>query len=341
MGSSARVLNYSAGALTAKILFIGEAPGRLGADNTQIPFHGDVAGNNFEDLLSFAGISRSEIFVTNAVLCTPKDERGNNATPNAGEVSNCSSFLRRQIDLIDPKIVVTLGATALAAVQTIEPHGLSLRQVVRSSHSWYGRLLIPLYHPGQRAMIHRSLANQRSDYQFVSETLRRLDSPKARSAGVTKADALALAQVIIGARGKVSYFELHKLAYLIEYLHVRRTGTRLTNAYYIRQKDGPYCTDLQLSRLQRTASWLKVVKLKNQLILSSASGDSGHLFSKPEFSSVSESAVEDALRRYCYDSEAELKTAVYMTAPMRHMLRKERIQKINMYNAPIDFLAAR
>jgi uracil-DNA glycosylase len=51
MKGSQRVLNYSAGNLEAKIMFIGEAPGRLGADESGIPFHGDKAGNNFEILI--------------------------------------------------------------------------------------------------------------------------------------------------------------------------------------------------------------------------------------------------------------------------------------------------
>ena len=81
MEGSKRVLNRAAGALNATIMFIGEAPGRLGADASEIPFHGDKAGHNFEELLEGASLSRADIFVTNAVLCNPKDENGNNAPP--------------------------------------------------------------------------------------------------------------------------------------------------------------------------------------------------------------------------------------------------------------------
>jgi uracil-DNA glycosylase family 4 len=341
MADSARVLDHGAGSLRAKALFIGEAPGRLGADATGIPFHGDTAGNNFEDLLALSGINRSEIFVTNAVLCNPKDAKGNNSTPNSTEASNCSGFLRRQIELLRPEIVITLGAVALEALKVIAPHSLSLRDHVRTKNAWFGRLLIPLYHPGQRAMIHRSLANQRSDYQFVAETLRRLGTQRRPSSAATKADVLALARYILSIKGKVSYFELHKLAYLAEYLHVRRTGTRLTKGYFIRQKDGPYCTDLQLSRLQKADPALQITKLEGQLFLSLTSGQSGHLFSEPEFAGAARTAAEDAIQRYTYQSESDLKTAVYMTAPMRNILRRERAENVSMYNAPIDFLAAR
>jgi len=52
-------------------------------------------------------------------------------------------------------------------------------------------------------------------------------------------------------------------------------------------------------------------------------------------------AVEEAIRRYGHQSDADLKTAAYMTAPMRNIMRKEQAQKVSMLNAPIDFLAAR
>jgi uracil-DNA glycosylase family 4 len=133
MCGSARVLNYSGGNLNADLFFIGEAPGRLGADETEVPFHGDVSGRNFEDLLAFAGITRDDIFVSNAVLCNPKDEDGNNDTPNPLEVANCAPFLKRQITVINPKIVITLGAVALRSLSIIEPHKLVLREIARST----------------------------------------------------------------------------------------------------------------------------------------------------------------------------------------------------------------
>jgi uracil-DNA glycosylase family 4 len=342
MVDSARVLNHGAGDLRARALFVGEAPGRLGADATEIPFHGDAAGNNFEELLAFAGISRGDVFVTNAVLCNPKDDRGNNATPNRIETGNCSGFLRRQVELISPSVVITLGAVALEALKSIESHALNLRDHVRTTHQWYGRLLIPLYHPGQRAMVHRSLANQRSDYQFVAETIRRVDAKRRVPSGASKSDVVALARLILSMKGKVSYFELHKLAYLAEYLYVRRTGTRLTKAYFVRQKDGPYCTDLQLTRLQRAEPGIQVTKSKGQLFLSYSSGHSAHLFQGMESAAEAAAvAAQDAIQRYSYDSEFDLKTAVYMTAPMRNILRRERAENVNLHNAPIDFLAAR
>jgi uracil-DNA glycosylase family 4 len=155
MANSARILSDASGNLTSEIMFVGEAPGRLGADQTAIPFHGDTTGNNFERLLQDAGLDRNSIFVTNAVLCNPKDAHGNNATPSQAEMTNCSQFLKRQIDIVDPRLVVTLGQTALTAVGQVSPHSLVLAQNVATVTPWYERFLMPLYHPGPRAIIHR------------------------------------------------------------------------------------------------------------------------------------------------------------------------------------------
>lgn len=341
MCNSARVLNYSAGNLNADLLFVGEAPGRLGADETEVPFHGDTAGRNFEDLLTFSGISRNDVYVTNAILCNPKDKNGNNSTPTAVEAANCHPFLRRQIELVNPKIVVPLGNTALKALSEIESHTLSLSKNVRTIQPWFGRLLAPLYHPGQRAMIHRSFANQRSDYQFVAEEWRRLTSSRKKSSGVTKSDVLAVARYLLASRGAVTYFELHKLAYLTEYLHVRRSGRRLTSAYFIRQKDGPYCTDLEITRLRKSDDSIRIFNEGSKLCLQLGANQTPQLFdNQTTISDEAKVAADEAINRYGGKNESELKTAVYLTAPMRFLLRREQSSHVNLYNAPIEFLAA-
>ena len=340
MCNSARVLNFSAGNLNSKLLFVGEAPGRLGADETHVPFHGDTAGKNFEDLLSFAGITRNDVFVTNAVLCNPRDSDGNNSPPTPSEIENCREFLKRQMELVNPAIVVSLGNTALRALGNIAPHALALASHVRTANRWFGRLLVPLYHPGQRAMLHRSYANQRSDYQFVAEEWRRLQHARKSSGGYTRADVLGIARYLLSSRGSVSYFELHKLTYLTEYLHVRRCGHRLTSGYFIRQKDGPYCTDLEINRLRRSDGNIKVFKSGNSLCLRLGESDNPELFSSQEIPANARESADEALQRYGDKTDSELKTAVYLTAPMRFLLRKEQSAKLNMYNAPIDFLAA-
>lgn len=336
MEESARILSLAAGPLDAQIMFIGEAPGRLGADSSEIPFHGDKAGHNFEDLLGFAGLNRSNVFVTNAVLCNPKCDKGNNSTPTRTEIANCSAYLKEQIDLIQPKIVVTLGAVALDALNNINPHALKLSEDVRTIKEWYGRKLIPLYHPGARAMVHRSMANQRSDYQFVSETLRRMNKLPAKIYGKTREPIATVAREIIKRKGKVSYFELHKLFFLIEWEVFDRMGERLTNAFFLRQKDGPYCTDLHLQKLRKALPGLTVTGDANRPVLGL---QQVNLFQQDQgdYSGSTKEIINEVVDSAAALTDAQLKSRVYLTKPMRSLLRIEKTCMINLYNSPIKF----
>ncbi len=319
----------------AEVVVVGEAPGRLGADASELPFHGDKAGHNFESLIETVGIDRSRLFITNAVLCNPKDEAGNNATPKPVEISNCAPYLKDQIDLIDPKIVVTLGAVALRSVGQIHAHNRVLNESVRSSIPWYGRELIPLYHPGQRAMIHRSFANQLADYQYVAERLARVGRRRSDVQGASSLETVALAEAIVGRFGPVSYFALHKLLYLSEYIYSTRNDCRLTNAYFVRQKDGPYCVDLHPVKMARAGSRLHFGSRNGSYRVHF---EDQQLFTPPlELDRRVEEVVEALFRKYYGLSEEKLKTSVYLTRPMRSMLRKERAGS-NQFNAPINFL---
>jgi len=175
MAGRRRVLGPANGSLSARILFVAEAPGRLGAERTGVPLSSDRTGRTFNTLLESAGLTRSEIFVTNAVLCNPQDEDGRNDRPTSVELANCRDHLVRLIGILDPAWVVTLGAVALEAIGRIEPHNLNLRDHVGVPTRWADRWLLPLYHPGPRALIHRSLAAQAADYTrlaaMIAETM--------------------------------------------------------------------------------------------------------------------------------------------------------------------------
>src|SRR5712691_5995705 len=102
MSERAAVLSELNGPVDARVMFIGEAPGRKGADRTRIPFSGDQSGKNFERFLASIGLTRAEIFITSAALCNPRTVTGANRRPTAREIRNCSDFLRRTIELINP-----------------------------------------------------------------------------------------------------------------------------------------------------------------------------------------------------------------------------------------------
>jgi len=170
LGARRKVLSSANGSMDSRVLFVAEAPGRLGADRTGVPLYGD---NNFEVLLGNIGWRREEVFITNAVLCNPKQENGNNGTPTQEEIANCSAYLEMVIALINPDVIVTLGTTALKALAMLSPHGIELRDGVAQTVPWRNTRLFPLYHPRPRAILHRSLAKQRSDFMLLSKIVHR------------------------------------------------------------------------------------------------------------------------------------------------------------------------
>lgn len=174
------VLTELNGSVAARIMFIGEAPGRKGADRTRVPFSGDQSGKNFDRFLASIGLSRAHIFITSAALCNPRSESGANRKPGKTELTNCSELLRRTIEIIDPAVVVTLGSVALDALKLIEPHDLSLKESAAKGQSWDGRVLVPIYHPSPQVLAsHRREAEQLRDYKVVARAIKslcRLDS---------------------------------------------------------------------------------------------------------------------------------------------------------------------
>lgn len=321
-------------------MFIGEAPGRLGADTSELPFHGDKSGHNFESLMEQVGLSRYDAFVTNAVLCNPKDANGNNSTPSPIEIANCSSFLKEQLDLVGSPVVVTLGAVALRATDLVQPHGLSLREGVRKSHAWAGRKLIPAYHPGQRAMVHRSFANQLSDYQFVAETVRRTTEKRQHrqsgKAGPTSEKVGAAAQVLLQECGEISYFALHKLLFMAEVRHLEATSRRLTAGYFVRQKDGPYCVELNASRLSILVPGCRSRTIGGKLMIAlgqpSLLGDGRK---EPVLDASAIRTLAKVAEKYGHMPISKLKTAVYLTQPMRALLKQEKALHLNLFNSSV------
>ncbi len=169
-----RVLTPANGPLSARVLFIAEAPGRLGGDKGGVPLTGDASGRNFLRYLMAAGLKREDVFVTNAALCNPRTERGTNAPPSASELRACSSFLARTLDVVQPQIIATLGSKALAALHLISPHSYTLRDHAAVAVSWNGQTLYPLYHPSPQVAISptgRSHAAQEADYAALRRLL--------------------------------------------------------------------------------------------------------------------------------------------------------------------------
>ena len=168
------VLSELNGSPDARVMFVGEAPGRKGADRTRIPFSGDQSGVNLNRFLNSIDLNREDIFITSAALCNPRSESGANRKPTQKELQNCSEFLRRTIELVNPRVIVTLGSVALEALKRIQYHELNLKDSAARIHSWNERVLVPIYHPSPQVLAsHRRDAEQLQDYQVVKKAIDR------------------------------------------------------------------------------------------------------------------------------------------------------------------------
>lgn len=132
----------------AEIMLVGEAPG-FNEDKQGRPFVG-AAGRFLEELLGVAGLTRSQVFITNVIKHRPP----NNRDPLPDELAACRPYLDRQIELINPRVIVTLGRFSLG---TFFP-GSMISKVHGEVRQQEGRYFFHLYHPA--AALHQDKLRQ-------------------------------------------------------------------------------------------------------------------------------------------------------------------------------------
>ncbi len=146
LASQATQLVMGDGDPNADIVFIGEAPGK-NEDEQGKPFVG-AAGNFLNEMLAAAGMDRSDVYITNIVKYRPPGNRD----PFPEEKQAFWPYLAHQLQIIDPKVIVTLGRHSmeffLPTARISQIHGHAVRKKVKyhdgTSHEW---LIVPLYHP--------------------------------------------------------------------------------------------------------------------------------------------------------------------------------------------------
>ena len=126
------------GNFNSDVIFVGEAPGR-NEDLRGEPFVG-VAGKKLSAALENAGISRDEIYITNTVKCRPP----NNRNPSSDEIRNCQPFLRKQIEIIKPEIILCLGSVSF---HYMSGSTMSISKARGRIFDLDGIKLIPTFHP--------------------------------------------------------------------------------------------------------------------------------------------------------------------------------------------------
>jgi uracil-DNA glycosylase len=157
---------FGAGNPNASIMLIGEGPGQR-EDELGIPFVGK-SGELLDNILNACGFSReNHVFIGNIVKCRPP----NNRDPLPEEKEQCIEFLYRQIEMINPPILVLLGRVALQGL--IDPKA-SITKMRGEWIEWKGRLVMPTYHPSALLRNPKLKYDARDDFKKIVEKYQEL-----------------------------------------------------------------------------------------------------------------------------------------------------------------------
>jgi uracil-DNA glycosylase len=150
---------FGSGNADADLMFVGEAPG-MHEDLQGLPFVGR-AGKLLDQLLEEVGLRRSDVFITNVLLCRPPGNRD----PQPDEIDTCKPYLHRKIELIEPKVVCTLGNFATKLL-TRSQRGITGVHGRPQVHEIGGRTVrvFPIYHPAAALRSTRTLEELREDF---------------------------------------------------------------------------------------------------------------------------------------------------------------------------------
>ncbi len=156
-------LVFGVGNPNAQLMFVGEGPGR-DEDLQGEPFVGR-AGQLLTDIITKGmGLKRDDVYIANVVKCRPPENRN----PEPDEVAACEPFLKKQIDLIRPKIIVGLGKFA---VQTLLQSKVPITKVRGNWHSYHGIKFMPTFHP---AYLLRNPADKKLVWEDIKKVIKEL-----------------------------------------------------------------------------------------------------------------------------------------------------------------------
>ena len=166
---------FGEGNPNADVLFLGEAPGSSEAKQG-IPFCG-MSGKILNELLASAGLSREDIFITNTILCRPD----NNRNPNKDEVENCRERLDKLIEIMQPKVIVTIGNFATdriigkTGIKSIHGKQFEYKDNIK---------VVPVIHPASYLYSGRNpelFQQMKDDFKTISEIVKNNNKNRQKS----------------------------------------------------------------------------------------------------------------------------------------------------------------
>ena len=152
-----------------RVMLIGEGPG-FNEDKQGLPFVGQ-SGKLLSELLSHAGLTREDVFITNVVKCRPPGNRD----PLPDEIAACSNYLDRQIEAINPDVIVTLGRFSMSRWFP----GERISQVHGKPRRSGERMIVPMYHPASALHQRAILPDIQADFRQLPVHLAKVAEERA------------------------------------------------------------------------------------------------------------------------------------------------------------------
>ena len=168
LGRSRKNLVFGVGNPNARIVFVGEAPGR-DEDIQGEPFVGE-AGQILTRLITRMGFTRQDVYICNVLKCRPP----NNRDPHTDEIEKCGPFMLRQVKAIGPEVIVALGAFA---AHTLLQSTVPISKLRGKFHDYHGIPLMPTFHPSFLLRNRGNNAVYWTVWEDIVEVLKKLNMP--------------------------------------------------------------------------------------------------------------------------------------------------------------------
>ena len=173
LASSRKNVAFGVGSIDAQLMFVGEAPG-ADEDEQGEPFVGK-AGQLLTKIIQATGLSRADVYIANILKCRPDTpgQSAGNRKPTTDEMVTCIPYLHEQIDLIRPKVIVALGATA---VDGLLGKTLGITKLRGTWKTYRGTPLMPTYHPAY-LLRNQAMSEKRKVWEDMLAVMEKLEMP--------------------------------------------------------------------------------------------------------------------------------------------------------------------
>ena len=173
LASSRKNVAFGVGSIDAQLMFVGEAPG-ADEDEQGEPFVGK-AGQLLTKIIQATGLSRADVYIANILKCRPDTpgQSAGNRKPTSDEMATCIPYLHEQIDLIRPRVIVALGATA---VDGLLGKTLGITKLRGTWKTYRGTPLMPTYHPAY-LLRNQAMSEKRKVWEDMLAVMEKLEMP--------------------------------------------------------------------------------------------------------------------------------------------------------------------